>query len=45
VERTSQAAKFLYMWVKAMVNFTKSWNETEPIREKLKKYKILLKER
>ena len=35
VERTSFATKFLYMWVKAMVDYYKVYTETKPLREKL----------
>lgn len=32
VERTSHATKYLYLWVKAIVEFTNKWSDTEPIR-------------
>ncbi|KAL4427402.1 hypothetical protein ABPG74_009674 [Tetrahymena malaccensis] len=35
VERCSFATKFLYMWVKAMVDYYKVYTETKPLREKL----------
>lgn len=35
VERCSHATKFLYMWVKAMMDYFKVFTETKPLREKL----------
>lgn len=35
VERCSFATKFLFMWVKAMVDYYKVYTETKPLREKL----------
>jgi dynein heavy chain len=31
----SYAIQFLYLWVKAMFDFNKVFNETRPLREKL----------
>jgi dynein heavy chain len=31
----SYAIQFLYLWVKAMYDFNKVYNETRPLREKL----------
>jgi dynein heavy chain len=45
VERCSYAMKFLYMWVKAIIEFTNRWNETEPIRAHLRFTKKLLDQR
>lgn len=42
VERTSHATKYLYLWVKAIVEFTNKWNETDPIRLKAKQSKLIL---
>ena len=36
VERCSHATKYLYLWVRAMLNFNKVWVETEPARVTLR---------
>ncbi len=38
----SYAIQFLYLWVKAMYDFNKVFNETRPLREKLEATQKLL---
>ena len=41
----SYAIQFLYLWVKAMYDFNKVYNETRPLREKLEATQKLLAEK
>mgnify|MGYP000884199758 CR=1 FL=1 len=41
----SYAIQFLYLWVKAMYDFNKVFNETRPLREKLEATQKLLAEK
>lgn len=45
VERCSFATKFLYMWVKAMVDYYKVYTETKPLREKLVEMRRIVEEK
>lgn len=41
----SYAIQFLYLWVKAMFDFNKVFNETRPLREKLEATQKILSEK
>lgn len=41
----SYAIQFLYLWVKAMYDFNKVFNETRPLREKLEATQKILAEK
>lgn len=45
VERCSFATKFLYMWVKAMMDYYKVYTETRPLREKLVQMRKIVEEK
>lgn len=45
VERCSYATKFLFMWVKAMVDYQKVYVETKPLREKLIEMRKIVEEK
>ena len=42
---SSYAIQFLYLWVKAMFDFNKVFNETRPLREKLEATQKVLDEK
>jgi len=42
---SSYAIQFLYLWVKAMFDFNKVFNETRPLREKLEATQKVLAEK
>ena len=44
-QTSSYAIKFLYLWVKAMYDFNKVFNETRPLREKLEATQKVLDEK
>lgn len=43
IKKVSHATKYLYLWIKCMVDYYNTQKETEPIRKKLDEMKILLK--
>lgn len=43
VSHTSQATKYLYLWVVSMEQWYQKWSNTKPLRENLHDTKILLK--
>lgn len=45
VERCSFATKFLFMWVKAMMDYYKVFVETKPLREKLVAMRKIVQEK
>lgn len=45
IESSSYACKYLFLWVKAMVDYYKVFTETKPLREKLVTVKKLVEEK
>lgn len=45
VENSSYACKYLFLWVKAMVDYYKVFTDTKPLREKLISVKKLVEEK
>lgn len=45
IESSSYACKYLFLWVKAMVDYYKVFTETKPLREKLVTVRHLVEEK